>query len=249
MVTRINRSTFTGSGKVFDGTLAAAVMSLAQGHARRVAASLSDITDNGGGTNDVGGLRDPGTFTPFEESGTASTAKAEFETAVGGVRDAIKEIVAQCNTIRAKVPAFDALTDSMGGTAADGTIAAIDDSMTAAAADLVAVDGANAVFATLNARMSQACFYVNKLRAACGMSAIASELDDYSGMSGTFAAVSTDTGTAVDGSDAEENATVSKAEADAKLDVMSDNIKTLSTALNAITADANANAALDVVAV
>src|SRR5690606_3727290 len=122
-------------------------------------------------------------------------------------------------------------------------IGAIDDSMTgtdATAATMVAVGGANTALAALNARMAQALHYVNKLRTALGMSLIASELDDYGGVSLTFAAVSTDTGTATGGSDAEGDATVSKAEADAALDVMSDNIKTLSTALNDMTADGNA---------
>lgn len=250
MTLKIASKTFSGLGKLSDGTLARALGAIAQAEARRLAASLSDLTNNSGGTNDTGGIRLPAVFTPFEAGTGDAVAKAEFETACGGVRDAIKEIVAKAEAIRAKVPAFDAITDSMGGTAADGTIGAIDDSMTGtdAAEALVSVVGANAVFATLNARMSQATRLVNKLRKACGMAKLASELP--TPVQGTtFAAVSTSTGDAVGGTDDEEDATISKVAADAALDVMSDNIATLATALNAMTADANGTAAVGVVIV
>lgn len=254
MTAKITIGHFSGISKVHGrdaDALAAAVRGLAQAHARRVVASLSDVTDSGGGTNNAGGLVKPAAFVAFQAGTGDGVAKAEFETACGGIRDALKELLAQCNTIAAKVPAFDALTDNMGGTAADGTIGAIDVSMTgtdATAATMVAVAGAQTVFDTLLSRTAQLLVFVNKLRVACGMSEIASEdLGDIV-YSDIFAAVSTSTGTATGGSDATTDATLAKAAVDPALVIMANNVKTLSTALNAMTADANANAALAVVA-
>lgn len=248
MVTKINAKTFNGAGNVHNGTLAKALHAVAAAHSRRIVASLSDITDNGGGTNDAAGVKKFTPFTAFQAGTGDGVAKTEFEASAGAVRDALKEIAAQVNVIRAKVPGFAALTDSMGGTAADGTIAAIDDSMTgtdATAATMVAHPGANTVMQALDARTGQLTYFVNQLRVALGMSKIGCEIKQSYGT--TLAAVSTSTGTATGGSNALADATVSKAQADAALDLMSDNIKTLSTALNAMTADANANAAMDVV--
>jgi hypothetical protein len=253
MTTKVGAKTFSGMGHITDGTLAAAVRENLAAHARRIVASLADITDNSGGTNDAGGLRKPTAFAAFQAGTTDAVAKAEFEAAAGNVRDAIKELVAQVNTIAAKAPAFSTLTDSMGGTAADGTIGAIDVSMTgtsATGATMVATAGANTVVSTLNDRLEQCRYFVNQLRIALGMSQIATEYSRPSAaFSTTFAAVSTSTGTATGGTNATTDATISKVAADAALLKLANNVKTLSTALNAMTADANANAALAVVAV
>jgi len=248
MTVKIAISTFSGVSKVHDGTLADALRGIAQNEALRVASSIADITDNSGGTAN-GTMAAAADFTPSAASGSNAAAKADLETQFGNVRDGLKEILAQVNVIRAKVPAFDALVDEMGGTAADGTIGAISSALIGVAASRAAAAGSNTVLATLRDRASQLAIYVNKLVVATGGTELVDSLGGAKTYSETFAAVSTDTGAVATGADAEANAIVTVAEANARLGVLADAIADMAAKLNAITADANANPVLKTVAV
>src|SRR6516225_1060545 len=115
---KISSKTFSGSGKVFDGTLAAALKSLAENQAVIAAAAVTDLVDSGGGTAN-GTIEAPVTVTSAALGSSDCAQKAALETAFGTVKDAVSEVVRQLNLVRAVVPAFAALTNSTGGTTPD----------------------------------------------------------------------------------------------------------------------------------
>lgn len=238
MTVLVKKDHFSGFGKVFseqDG-LAAAVRGVAQFQALQALASVADLTDNSGGAAANGTIEAIGSFTPAVLAGTDCAQKAELEAGFGGVVAALAEIIAQANTIRAKVPAFSALTDSTGGGAADGTIAAIDVSYTGVGASLASATGANTVLTALTSRIAQATVYVNKVAVACGKAEIVDNSGGTKVYSGTFAAVSTDTGTAVSGATtAPTNAAIKATDANAVMQKLANAIKELASKLNECT--------------
>lgn len=247
---KITSKGFAGGAGLASGDLSAALRGIAQHFAAIEASAIDGVTDNSGGTAD-GAVVDCPNVTPAAVGSNDCVAKAEAETALGGIRDALKEIVARCNAVQAVVPAFAALTDSMGGTGADGTIGAIDVSATGAGSTLASAAGMNSVYATLRARLRLAANYVNDLCYATDIAPMTvSMTSPYDGEWGTtFSAVSTDTGTAVDGSDTTAaNAAVKKAEWDTVQAIWADNIAELAAKINAVTAAGQANHILDVVA-
>jgi hypothetical protein len=249
-VIKIKKSEYSGLGHLFDGRLAAVVMGLAAGQALRSASTAADITDSSTGAA-TGTLAALTAATPAVVGTNDAAQKAALETELTAVLNAIKEIVAQINVVRAKVPAFDALTDSMGGTGADGTIGAISSALTGVGASMASATGFNAVLVTLGARISQAAHYLNHLLTACGQTnLIVSTGSKVTSYSTTFAAVSVSTGSAASGADTTSaNAIVKVADANAKLVVLKNSIASMAAKLNALTADANATPVPTVVAV
>lgn len=250
----IPNNLFSGGASLHDGDLAAALRGIAQTFAARTASGVADLTaDNSGGTPGAT-IADVPNFTLSAVSGTNAVAKTEMETAFGLVVDGIAEIVAQADTIRDSIPnVFGALTDSMGGTAADGTIGALDVSATGVNAAMASAAGSNTVLAAVRSRLAQAAMYVNALCVATGQTpltnGLVSNLAADAAWGTTFAAVSTDTGTATDGSDTTAaNAIVLKTEFDARMATMADAIASMAAKLDAITDDANATAVCGVIA-
>lgn len=232
---KLTAKLFSGASHIFNGTLATALISLAQNQAIVAASAVTDLTDNGGGTAD-GDIEAPVVIANYVTAGVDAAQKAELEAAFGNVRDALGEVVAQLNDVRAVVPAFPALTNSMGGAAADGTVGAIDVSMTAVDASMVSAAGARTVQAALYARIYQAAHYVNLLAKATGVSQIALPAGVTPTYDTEFAAVATGTGAAVAGSAATDAlGTVSKTNADAMLVGLANAVKELTAKLNAIT--------------
>ncbi|QIG76985.1 hypothetical protein EVC30_157 [Rhizobium phage RHph_Y1_11] len=244
---KIGLKTFSGSARVFDGTLAAAIQGIAIRSALISASAVADITDSSTGVAS-GSISVVGSLTPIALSGTNAVQKAALETAYGTVRDAVKELVAQLNLIRAKVPVFDALTDSLGGTAANGTIDAISSALTGVSASMAQAVGANAYLTALSSRVHQAVYYTNELCYACGITPLTPAKTNNKVYTTTFAALPADTGTAATGADAGANATVGFADVNAKLVLLKNNIASCAAKLNLITADANANAPITVFA-
>lgn len=226
-VLRITAGQFSGASKMFDGTLAAALRQILQRDAAAAVASIDPLTDNSGGTKGTK-IVDPGFPAAFTAGTTDAVAKAEFETALGAVRDALKELIAKTNAIRAVLPAGDALVDNLGGTAADGTIAAIDVSMTGTSSGgaLVSQARANALLKAYYSRIEQLTYHVNKYAVATGREPLVCDTwkrrDNQRAFGATFAALSTDTGAAVSAA-----ATLSKAAADALLVKLAANVATL----------------------
>ncbi|QIG66819.1 hypothetical protein EVB27_150 [Rhizobium phage RHph_TM16] len=248
MPVKIGSKLFNGSGRVFDGTLASVLRGMAQRDALMIAAALADVTDTSGGTG-TGTLAAVGSLTPVAVSGSNAAQKAALEAAYGTVRDGIKEIVAQINVIRAKVPAFSALTDSMGGTAANGTIDAVTVALTGVSTSMAQAVGANAYLAVLAARTAQAAYFVNELMYATGLTPLVDNtIPGSKSFSTTFAALPADTGATATGADAGANAVVGFAEVNAKLTILRASIASMAAKLNAITADANATLPLVAIA-
>lgn len=243
-MTTIKAKTFSGASKVHDGTLADAIRGVAQSLAAMNAATITDLTDSSGGTADTT-IAAIGSFTPAVLGTTDAVAKAELEASLLEMVDGIAEIVAQVNNIQAVVPAFPALTDSMGGTAADGTIALFNVAHTGQGASNASATGANTALDAIKIALSQAAYWVNRVCTACGVAG----LTDSSGVVGddrvfdaVFAAISLDTGTAVSGADlTAANATVLATDADAINGLVADAVADMAARLNACTAAANAN--------
>lgn len=252
----ITNETFSGGAGLHDpsGGLAEAIKGIAQTFAARAASGIADFTaDNSGGTpgSELANVAD---FTLSVVSGTNAVAKAEMETSFGQVRDALSEIIAKVNAVRAVVPdAFAALTDSTGGAGADGTIAAIDATGTGVNSAMASCAGANTVLAVLRSRTAQVAHYVNKLSVATGQEPltdnITSNLAADAQWGTVVSAISTDTGTATNGSDTTAaNAIVLVTEFDERVGALADAVASMAAALDAITADANATKTCPVVA-
>src|SRR5262245_47261703 len=162
MTITIKKKTFSGTSKVFSGELAEAVRGLAQYQAavKLDTAAVTALTNSAGGFAN-GTINEIGNVTPALLGTTDCAQKAGFESALGTVKDAIAEIVAKLNAIRAVVPAFPALTDSTGGTAADGTVAAITVALTGVGTSLASAAGSQAVITRLKDAISQARHFTN----------------------------------------------------------------------------------------
>lgn len=240
MAIKINSKFFTQANRVFSGRaedgLTAAMRAVLQAQAKIAASAVTDITDNSGGAAADGTIPAIADFTPAVLGSTDAVQKAELEASFAALTDALKELIAHANALHAKVPAMDGtLVDSITGTAVDGTIAAIDASMTAVATSLASATGANAFVESFRNAVSKLAYHVNKLAVACGEAALVDNSGGDAAFGLTFANISEDTGTAVSGADTTAaNAAIKKTDADAKLAVMAGVIKEFATKLNAL---------------
>lgn len=234
-MTKITNKTFSGTSKVFDGTLAAVIRELLQNQGRALAATITDLTDSSGGTAN-GTIEAKVTVANYLLVSTNGAQKAATEAGFVTVKDALTEVVAQLNNVRAVVPAFAALTNSIGGTAADGTVAAVTQSVSGVGTSLASAVGVRTVYDSLLASIHQARYYVNALAVATGKTVIATASTDVPSVSTVFAAIATSTGTAVSGADATNtNAGVSATNASAMLLHLANAVTELTTKLNTIT--------------
>lgn len=181
MTVRISRTQYAAGGQVYrvDGNgLTPAMRGLAQALARIAASTVADLIDNSGGQTANGTLEAIGSFTPAALGTNDAAQKAELEAGFANATDALKELIAQANLLNARVPALNGpLVDNIVGTAADGTIAAIDVSYTGVGTAMASATGANVVLARLKNALAQLTLHVNRLAVACG----AAEIADLSG--------------------------------------------------------------------
>lgn len=233
----INKKTFSGASKVYDGTLAGIIISLAQNQAITAAAAVTPLTDNGGGAAN-GTIEAVPVLVNHALVGSDSVAKADAENAFGTALNAISEVIYQINRVRTAVPAFPALIDNTGGAAATGTVAAITQTVAGANAALVSASGAISVFESLVDAIFQATVFVNRLADAVGVSQIAIPASESALLVGTFAPINLSTGGAVSGADALTHATIQATAFDAALVWLANSVKELTTKLHAITSGA-----------
>jgi hypothetical protein len=229
---------FSGGSQLYrvdQNGLTPALRGLAQGLARISASAVSALTDNSGGATADGTIDAMTAFTLAALGSTDCAQKAELEASFANLTDGLKELIAQANAIHAKVPAMDGvLTDSIVGTAADGTIGAVDVSMTAVATSLASAVGANAFNTNYKNAISQLVYHVNKLCVACGVTALVDGGGGTVSFGTTIADIPEGTGTAVSGADATAaNAGIKKTDCDAKLVLMTNALKEIATKLNA----------------
>lgn len=164
-------------------------------------AALSNTADAGGGGS----------------SADATAAAAVLVT----VQDAITELATQTNSICAKL-GITQLTDNSGGNSADGTIGAIDTTVTVATTGAQATE-TNAARLTINAAFLEIGTKVNEIARALGKTELT--LDDAGTADGTIAVVTTAVGSAADPA-------VSATDFDAATTKWTDNVAFIAAKLN-----------------
>lgn len=235
MTIRLKPKMFSGAANIHNGTLQNILEALAAGQGKQSAATVADLTDNSGGAAANGVIA--AIPLPVAAAGPGVT-KADAEAALVTVKNALTEIAAKVVAVQAKVPAT-ALTNSIGGSAADGTIAAITKNTANGADTFVRAAGMIGVARIVIDDVATLARQVNALARATGVTPLVDNSGGQAlyGAAVTVAALSTDTGTASTGADATTNATVTATTANAFLSAVADAVKELATTLNAITAD------------
>jgi hypothetical protein len=207
---------------------------LAQSVGRIAATGVTALTDNSGGASADGTIGAIGAVTA-----AAVGSNDALQAAAGGaglltVVNALKEIAAKCNTFNGKVPALGSgITDSLTGTAADGTIAAVTVSYSGVGASMASFTDVDAAVTALTNRIATLALAVNKLCTACGVS----ELTDSSGGRANTLLVLDDvttTLTTATGADNTTHAIVLAADFAAKAALLAAAVKELATKLNAL---------------
>lgn len=199
---------------------------LAQQHAHTVAAAITALTNNSGGS--VGTVSDVDAFSNAAASGSNLSDTTTTDAALDTVHDALRELYTKANAVAAAL-GVDQVTYSGGGASTDGTVAAITVSVTGAATGSQATN-LNTVRTGFNNAFYQLAVLTNKLAVACGLS----EMDlDYSlATDDTIDAITIATGSAADPG-------VTKAAVDAALVVWRTNVKTIAEKLIAINTTAD----------
>lgn len=244
MVAILKKGHFSGAAKVFeagaDGLTAILQAIMQYQTAVGIGTGMTALTDNSGGnasnaTANVGRMS-------YGVAGTNNlSAKAELETALGLFKDAATEIGAKLLADYALIPGtpLGTITNSIGGTGADGTIAALDMSMTGTTSSVASAAGTNTVLVNLLKLLKQEIYLTNQLAKAVGIAPINDDLDEsvVPAYTNTLAALAVDTGTAVSGADATAaNGGVLKAEIDPALVKLGNMVAKLAAKLNAIQA-------------
>ena len=233
---KIKKKTFSGTSKVFDGVLAQAIRGVAQYQAavKLDTAAVTALTNSAGGTAN-GTINAIGNVAPAVLGTTDCAQKAGFETALVTVKDAISEIVAKLNAIRAVVPAFPALTDSTGGATADGTVGAIGVALTGVGTSLASAAGSQTVVNALKDAIVQARHFVNLAAESVGVTPLVDNSGHVGPVGTTFAAISTSTGTAVTGASlSTANAAVKETDGEAVLIELRDGVTELAAKINEV---------------
>lgn len=236
MAAKVKKSHFAGSSKLFtvgDEGLANLIRGLAQDQGKRAAATLSDLTDNSGGTSGGNTIPALGLLAPYTSAGTDMVSKTNFDAWLVKARNAISTVAAQISAIHAVVPAG-GLTDSTGGTSGAGTIAALGDSGTAVSAAGVSVTSANSILADYRDRIAELQVAVNKIAVACGIAPIGGDSGGGAVYTSVLAAIPVATGSSVAGA---ALSTAAKTAADTVLQAYEDAVATLAAKLNACTSD------------
>jgi hypothetical protein len=216
------------------GSSTAILLVLATVQAKNAAASLADLTDNTGGSPD-GSLTNVVLPATAPAVGANVPTKAAVETILGTIRDGLTEVGAKVVALTGRVPAFTA-TNSVGGAAADGTLAAIGVAPTAdnvgPRCSKAGFKGIAQAYIDLIREMARD---VNVLLVACGQAPL-------NGTGGgahhnpkdhVYAALSTDTGAAA----ADSSLGMVAAECNGCLAALRDDVSELAHALNLLTTD------------
>jgi hypothetical protein len=230
---KISADLFQGGSYLADGSLAGALRSMAQFQAKVKANTIAALTDNSGGAAADGTIGAIPLASTAPLTGDTCPTKAEVETALGTVKDALTELAAKVVTYAAAIPAF-VPTNSIGGTTADGTIGAITAAFTGATSGRVALAGFNSCVTAAAYVLAEIARDVNVLCTACGVTPlVTTNLPTLTTFDNTYAALSTDTGTAA----ANGLTSITDAEGEATMAAFAAAIKEVATKLNALTDD------------
>jgi hypothetical protein len=204
---------------------AALAMQLAQ----LTVAAVAAFTDNGGGA-DAGVIYANGPVANVADVSTSSAGKTTAEAAAATVKDALDELLTKANEY-ATALGITTVTDSIGGTTPDGTIAAVTKTVTAVTTGIQATE-TNAYIVAVNKALNTIRGLVNKCSRALGYAEVGITLRtgaDTPALLTTVPALGVSLGTAADPA-------VSKAAFDAVLTDQANSIKALSVALDRLTA-------------
>ncbi len=160
------------------------------------AEQVAALTDNSTGTAGAGLEAVGQTFVNAANSGTSLAQKTASEAQLVTVQNAITELATKANTF-ATALSVTGLTDSSGGTAADGTIASITQTATAATTGVLAVN-LNADALTIDGAFAEITRVVNRASVACGVAPVTIDYTAFPTTDGTVAAITTGGGTAAD---------------------------------------------------
>ena len=205
---------------------------LATDMAKMYADTFTNLTDNSTGVT-TGALTLP-TVTGLANSaddGTSLAQKAATETQLGLVKDAFQELATRTIALHTKL-GLGTFTYGGGGTTADGTIGAINDTITAAATG-VTLANITPIVTAYNGAVGYLARKINEVAVATG----ATELDVTAYQDVAIAnpsALSTDTGTAADPA-------LTAVQIGVIIKGYEDNIGRMAAKLNAITTLGNAN--------
>lgn len=233
MTTKIKKDTFSGSGHVFDGTLADALRGLAQDHARLKSNQFSDATDNSTGTASyppVAAALAGKDLAAFTEAGTASAQDAATDTAIGKIKNAHSVLARFMNTFNGAfgLPLID---DNSGGTVATaGTIPAMDLSVSGVNTSCLNVVTARVAFEELKKNAARLVHFANRICVATGQEKITSSIGTGFDGQNVLTAI-TATGAAVDGT---ADSTVEAADITAELAAHANIVATIAQQLNDI---------------
>ncbi len=239
MALKIAPKTFSGSSKVFDGTLANLLRSLAQFQAANIAKGLADITDNSTGTSGGNTSAILALPTAFTSVGTDAAPKAGSDTALSTLRDAITVVASRINVLIQPAIDLDPRTISTGGTIATaGTVPAVTKTVTAVAGSAGTALNFNNSIALLRAYRNELTRLVaatNEVAVAVGLTPINNRVGGDVGTGRTFVALAAATGTAATAPQAAAAGTISKAAMDAYLTNAANIVATCAAKLNAAT--------------
>lgn len=240
-MSNIGDKTFSGTSKIFDGSLAAALKQCMQHQARMIVQAEADMTDNSTGTPGTAPFTltngvNTGALVAYQ--GTAAAPKTEIDTQLDNVADAVATLVGKLDAIHDAGLPFGAFTDNTGGVDGSGTIGAIASSFTPTnGAGSVDYASFAVIAADIDLKLAQTAYHLNTLLVACGGTKVdltAAYANGALETSKTFALIDDTTDAGVDGTAADS---VAATIADAVFDEWKDNISKLSAAIDSVTAD------------
>lgn len=189
------------------------------------ASGAAVLTDSSGGTNTGGLIKTVAAFVDAAASGSDLADQTTSNAVLTAVKDAVKEISTKANAY-AGLLGTSTVTDSGGGTAADGTIGAIAATVTGAATGIKATE-TNIVRLALEDAFVELTSVVNKLAVAAGLYPVTLNFTPTASKNGTIGVITVATGTAA-------TPGVKKSVFDAACVVYRDNVAVLAAKLNEI---------------
>jgi hypothetical protein len=224
-----------------DFQLAVAALAQENARARVSAGSVTDLTDSSTGTaTGDNSLQAVVTPTVVAQDGVALLApKAAFDTQIGLLEDAHRELLTKANEMIALIAAGSpTVADLTLGAAADNIIAAMSAALTGSAAADQGVEDGTGIAEIVNARNNQAsiCSAINWVRVAQGLAPITD------GSGGVFNKSQTEwqtnnAGPTAAAAAAGENS-LTEASVEAALDALIDNVASMAAALTETNAPA-----------
>lgn len=225
-----------------DQNLAIAALAQENARSRVSAGSVTDLTDNSGGTAASGNALAtvPSPVTVAQDGVELLAPKAAFDTQIGLIEDAHEEIGVKASEIIALIASGSREVSSISAAAgADDTIAAITTALTGSAAARLGVPAADGIAQIVQARNIQATLAaaINWLRVAQGLAPITDNSGGHAFISDSEWGALPDAAATGTAAAAGENS-LTEASVEASLDALNNNIASMAAALTEANAPA-----------